>query len=74
MLKCHKHHKKLASLYNSQEEKTVEGRKKIKLDVYRYEDATERHQQVVFSDKIEKTILNLPEEEYEEKKISSGNV
>ena len=72
MDKCHKHHPKPVSLFNTQEKKNFERKKKTRLDVYRYEDATERHQKVVDSDKIERATASLPEEE--DNNDSSGEV
>ena len=50
----------------------LERKKKVKLNVYKYEEASDRHQQVVFAEKIERVILSLPEEE--DNNNSSGNV
>ena len=72
MDKCHKHHPKPVSLFNTQEKKNFERKKKTKLDVYRYEDAIERYQKVVHSDKIERATASLPEEE--DNNDSSGEV
>ena len=74
ILKCHKPHKKLVSLYTAAEKKLVEGRGKVRLDVFRYEEAIPRYKEIVNYNKIEKTILNSPEEEYGDKNISSGKV
>ena len=60
------------SLFNTQEKKNFERKKKIRLDVYRYEDASEKHQKVIHSDKIERAIESLPEEE--DNNDSSGEV
>ena len=72
MQKCHKFHQKPVSLFNTQEKKNLERRKKVKLDVYKYEEASDRHQQVVFQETIERVILSLPEEE--DNNNSSGDV
>ena len=72
MDKCHKYNHKPVSLFNTQEKKNFERKKKVKLDVYRYEDATERHQQVVHQEKIERAIQSLPVEDDDNN--SSGDV
>ena len=74
MFKYHKPHKKLVILYTASDKKSVETRAMVKLVYFKYDMVNPRYEEIIHYDKIENTILNLPEEGDEDRRISSGNV